>query len=280
MPDTHEYSAFTTTPDGGNPAGVVLDASTMAEEEMLATAARLGHSESAFAIPLDGDRRYRVRYFSPLAEVAFCGHATIAAAAALADVTGTGELVFETGAGEVRVDTAKDAEGRTTATLTSPVPGPLGDLDGPLLDELLAALRWSRDDLDPRYPPRVAHGGMFHPVLAVRTRGRLADLDYDFEALGALMAREDWITVQLVWAERDDRFYARDPFPPGGIVEDPATGAAAAAFGAYLRALDLLPASRRFTVLQGVDLGRPSRLDVEVPEEGGVRVGGPAVRMG
>ena len=59
------------------------------------------------------------------------------------------------------------------------------------------------------------------------------------------MAARDWTTVQLVWREDADAFHARDPFPPGGVVEDPATGAAAAAFGGYLRALGLVEPRRR-----------------------------------
>jgi PhzF family phenazine biosynthesis protein len=137
----------------------------------------------------------------------------------------------------------------------------------------------SPEDLDPRLPPHLASAGMRHLILAARTRERLAALDDDFAALGALMARADWITVALVHAERADRYHARNPFPPGGIVEDPATGAAAAALGGYLRTLGLLPAPPRFTVLQGEDMGRPSRLEVEVPPHGGVRVGGPATRL-
>ena len=68
----------------------------------------------------------------------------------------------------------------------------------------------------------------------MRERSLLAALDYDFPMLGALMAQRAWTTVHLVWAESRTLFHARDPFPPGGVIEDPATGAAAAAFGGYL----------------------------------------------
>nr|MBA2348136.1 PhzF family phenazine biosynthesis protein [Solirubrobacterales bacterium] len=87
-------------------------------------------------------------------------------------------------------------------------------------------------------------------------------------------------TVQLVWREGVDRFHARDPFPPGGVVEDPATGAAVAAFGGYLRALELVAPPVELTVLQGVDMDRPSRLLVGLDEgAGGVRVTGGAVAI-
>ena len=79
MPEILRLTAFTDDPNGGNPAGVVLDATGLSEAEMLKIAADLGYSESAFAIQRpDGD--YDVRYFSPEMEVPFCGHATIATA--------------------------------------------------------------------------------------------------------------------------------------------------------------------------------------------------------
>ncbi len=100
-------------------------------------------------------------------------------------------------------------------------------------------------------------------------------------ALTALMARLDWTTIDLVWRESPTVFHARNPFPPGGVVEDPATGAAAAAFGGYLRELGLVRAPATLTVHQGVDMGRPSTITVTVPAEPdtGIGVTGTAVRL-
>lgn len=90
------YTAFSADPAGGNPAGVVLDASELDSAAMLAVAAELGYSESAFLTAPDGRGGYTTRYFSPKAEVPFCGHATVAAAIALAERDGPGDLVFST----------------------------------------------------------------------------------------------------------------------------------------------------------------------------------------
>jgi PhzF family phenazine biosynthesis protein len=255
--DVLRYTAFSDRPTGGNPAGVVPDAAGLPDERMLAIAAELGYSETAF---VDGDD---IRYFSPLAEVPFCGHATVATAVALAERDGPGEVVFETRNGPVPVSSRLDDQGRITATLTSVAPR-VEELAGADLDEALAALGWAREDLDPDLPPRVAFAGASHLVIAAATRERLADLDYDFDRLGALMAARDWTTVQLVWREEPTRFHSRNPFPPGGVVEDPATGAAAAAFGAYLRELGLIEPPATVTILQGEDLGRPGRLLVDI----------------
>jgi PhzF family phenazine biosynthesis protein len=96
------------------------------------------------------------------------------------------------------------------------------------------------------------------------------------------MLGREWTTVQLLWRSADDPdvFHARDPFPPGGAVEDPATGAAAAALGGYLRALGLVEPPASITVLQGEDMGMPARLDVRIPAGGGgIDVTGAAVRL-
>ena len=273
------YSAFDRDGEGGNPAGVVLDAADATEEWMQRTAAEVGYSETAFLVADLGPRHHRIRYFSPLAEVAFCGHATIATAVALAGRDGIGEFVLTTPAGDVVVDTAVE-DGRVAATLTSVAPA-VREVEPGDLETALEALGWGAADLDPALPPRIAFAGNDHLVLAAATRARLADLDYDQAALGAFMADRGWTTVHLVWRADDTRFHARDPFPPGGVREDPATGAAAAAFGAYLRELGLVEAPARITLHQGEDMGRPSRLRVAIPAgaDSGIRVGGTATEI-
>ncbi|MGY1772754.1 PhzF family phenazine biosynthesis isomerase [Blastococcus sp. SYSU D00813] len=276
-PEVLRYAAFADDPAGGNPAGVVPDARGMTAERMLAVAAGVGYSETAFLVP-GADGHVGVRYFSPRAEVAFCGHATVAAAVVLAEREGPGRRVFDTAAGPVEVVTRRTAGGAWQASLTSvpPVTVALPDADRAAL---LAALRWSDADLDPALPPRVSSAGNRHPVLAAATRARLADLDYDYPALDALMAARGWTTVALVWRESETVFVARNPFPPGGVVEDPATGAAAAALGGYLRAGGHVPLPARVTVRQGEDMGRPGVLLVDVPADpaAGIRVTGTAV---
>ncbi|MER5632118.1 PhzF family phenazine biosynthesis protein [Streptomyces nitrosporeus] len=273
------YTAFSSDPDGGNPAGVVLDAAGLDDGAMLAVAADLGYSETAFLTEPDGRGGHTVRYFSPKAEVPFCGHATVAAALALAERDGPGDLVFTTAAGPVPVGVVRTG-GELHATLTSVEPHVLGVTDGDLA-EALAALDWSAADLDPALPPRIAYAGARHLVLAAATRERLAGLAYDFTRLETLMHRLDLTTLQLVWRESADVFHVRDPFPVGGVVEDPATGAAAAAFGAYARELALVPDDAVLTLHQGADMGRPGTLTVELrPGDPRVRVSGTGTRIG
>jgi PhzF family phenazine biosynthesis protein len=91
------------------------------------------------------------------------------------------------------------------------------------------------------------------------------------------MLREGLTTLQLVWRESPSVFHSRNPFPVGGIVEDPATGAAAAALGGYLRAIGAVPVPGTITIFQGQDMGRPSQIHVEIPKAGGIVVSGEAV---
>jgi PhzF family phenazine biosynthesis protein len=267
MTEVLRLAAFTDRPEGGNPAGVVLDASALSEEEMQRIAAEVGYSETAFVTAADGDA-LDVRYYSPLAEVPFCGHATIATGVAWGERHGAGTLALNTRAGLVELDVG---DGVAALVSVEPRTEPLEDLD-----ELLAALGWRGEELDDALPPRVAYAGAFHPVLGTSSE-RLAALEYDFERLGALMASRDWTTIQLVHREGPAEFRARNPFPPGGVVEDPATGAAAAAFGGYLRELGLVDVPATITIHQGIELGRPSLLRVDIPEAGGIRVSGSAV---
>lgn len=270
MTEILRLAAFTDDPAGGNPAGVVLDASALSAVQMLAIAAEVGYSETAFLFP-SHDGSHPIRYFSPLAEVPFCGHATIATAVAFAERTGATNLQLSTAAGPVSVTMS---DGTATLTSVEPRSEPLADPSA-----LLATLGWTPSDLDPDLPIHVAYAGAFHPVVAVRSRELLAELDYAFDAASALMAEQGWTTLQLIHRADATTFHSRNPFPPGGVVEDPATGAAAAALGGYLRTIGAVEPPATITVHQGVDLGRPSVITVTIPASGGMDVRGGAVTL-
>lgn len=282
-------SAFPAAPAGGNPAGVVLDARGLDEARMQRIAAEVGYSETAFAVDpaMGGDARHvRVRYFSPTAEVPFCGHATIALSVALAERLGTGAFRFATPAGEVEIATSPGSAA-PEASFTSVEPS-VRELPADAARELLDLLGVTRDDLDPRWPLREAFAGNAHPVVALR-RGDVFDgLAFDPDALRALMDRAGWpgtvTVVRFPDGDSDDsgeaRVEARNLFPVGEITEDPATGSAAAALGAYVRELRGASAPARLVVDQGRHVGRPSVLTVDIPPRGGITVSGTALPIG
>ena len=274
------YAAFTVDGKGGNPAGVVLDATSLDAAQMQVIATEVGDSETAFLVARDTRPNvYDVRYFSPAQEVPFCGHATIASAIALAERSPADVLIFHAAAGFVSIATFQNDKGELVAELTSVAPR-VSQPPPDLLLAILGALRWSADDLDPDYPELLANAGAEHLVLVTKTRQRLADLDYDFDDLAKVMHQYGLVTVLLVWPETKNRYHARNPAAGLGVVEDPATGAAAAAFGGYLRELAMIGENAEFTISQGVDMGRPSEIAVSViAGEPGVRVAGAAHRI-
>ena len=269
-------SAFSSDPSGGNPAGVWIGSSLPAPDAMQKIAADVGYSETAFIAPASGFER-TIRYYSPEAEVSFCGHATIASGVVLGETHGDGTYRFESAVGEVVV-TVGMRDGKREATLTSVEPRYEAVPDS-LLAAALDSLGWSPADLDPAIPPARAYAGAWHLVLATRSESRLDRLDYDFDGLKRLMLDDGLTTVQLVRRERPDLYHSRNPFPVGGVVEDPATGAAAAALGGYLRDAGLVETPATVLVRQGEAMGRPSRLTVDIPTSGGIRVSGTAVRL-
>jgi PhzF family phenazine biosynthesis protein len=279
-PTIHRLAAFTDRPDGGNPAGVVVTDEALADRDMLTIAGEVGYSETAFLVPqgASSDRRYATRYFSPEVEVSFCGHATIAAAVLLGSTLGPDTYTFETGQGPVRVEVRSTSKA-TSATLTSVTPH-VDPAPDDLIEEALGSLGWSRAQLDASYVPAVAYAGARHLVLMVATREALADIHYDFERLRVAMTHHDLTTVALLYREHVTRFHARNLFPPGGVIEDPATGAAAAAFGAYLRSRTSVETPATIDIEQGTDMGRPSHLQVHIPPGGaGIQVTGTAVTL-
>lgn len=270
----YRRSAFTDNPKGGNPAAVWVGETLPSVDVMQRIAAEVGYSETAFVVPNSGQNR-TIRYYSPEMEVPFCGHATIATGVVLGEIEGDGTYRLATAVGEDSI-TVKFKDGMGEAALTSVEPK-YTEASDVLVNEALSVLGWESSDVDGSIPPAKAYAGAWHLVLAINDRRRLANLHYDFERLKALMLREGLTTLQLVWRESTNVFHSRNPFPVGGVVEDPATGAAAAALGGYLREAKLIDTPAIILIRQGEAMGRPSRLTVEIPATGGVVVKGTAV---
>jgi PhzF family phenazine biosynthesis protein len=130
-------------------------------------------------------------------------------------------------------------------------------------------LKWNADELDERFPVRIANAGNDHPIIVARLRERLSNLKYDFYGLKELMIEHGWTTIQLLHATDDTvkLWSSRNPFPTGGVYEDPATGAAAAAFGGYLRDLGKCLVGDVVLIHQGDDMGSPSLIKLEIGPE-------------
>ncbi|CTQ34679.1 PhzF family phenazine biosynthesis protein [Jannaschia rubra] len=272
--DVRRIAAFSHDSAGGNPAGVVLLDAPARRADMARVAAEVGYSETAFAVPDgDGDRSWRVRYFSPESEVPFCGHATIALGAALGARYGAGTYRLLLNDAEITVD-AEPTGADMAATLVSPPTRSRPATEAERRDAL-ALFGLSFSDLDDRLPPARIHAGADHVVLVLADRARLASMNYDLDEGRRIMRLHGLVTIMLVHVKDEQAFVARNAFASGGVPEDPATGAAAAAFAGYLRDRGWRHGGR-LTIRQGEDMGAPSVIAVRLTDIAGspVRVSG------
>lgn len=270
-------SAFSDSQQGGNPAGVVIADALPSRELMQQIAADVGYSETVFASP-QKDREWTARYFSPESEVPFCGHATIALGAALAERFGAGTHKLHLS--ETSITVEGEAVGDLfSAALQSPPTSnePVGQ---DMLNAALELFGQVSDDLDERYAAARLHAGADHLLLALKDRQQLAHMTYDLAEGRAFMNANRLVTIMLVWAENDRLFHVRNAFASGGVLEDPATGAAAAAFAGYLRDKGLLTAGD-INLVQGEDMGLRSLLKASFSDEVGssIRISGTARTM-
>lgn len=245
----------------------------LSAEPMLSIAAEVGFSETAFAVRTDDPTTWRVRYFAPAMEVPFCGHATIALGAVLAREVGPGSYGLQLNEGQISVAARQEGE-LFSATLQSPGTShrALGETD---LTALLDLFGYRRADLAGFIPPALIHAGAQHVVLPLNSREALARMAYDFEAGKTLMEAMGLVTVLFAYQESEQVYHARNAFAAGGVAEDPATGAAAAAFAGHLRDAGLSEV-RQLTLYQGQDMGVPSVLNIDSSGEVGspISVGG------
>lgn len=260
---------FTDRRFGGNQLAVFPDARGLSDVEMQALAAEFNLSETTFVLPpSDPAHTARVRIFNRVTEMPFAGHPNVGTAYVLAQQgrDRDGELAFEELAGLVRVRVVRDAAGAVTGTaIAAPQPLSLG----PELAaaDVAACAGLATDDVvtAAHRPVRASVGMPF--VLAEVTQDALGRALPDLARFRALAAATPALGGRLAIY-----FYARDPADPArirarmfapmsGTWEDPATGSAATPLGALLLSFtDAVEA--RFDILQGVEMGRPSRLTV------------------
>lgn len=269
--------AFTTEPLSGNPAGLVPDADGLGDESMAAIARELNASETAFLSTDAGGRR--IRYFTPTGEIDLCGHATVAAGAWLSAEgrIEDGEHAFETNAGTLGIEVADgtvwmDGEPATVSEI---------DLGYDRIAAALGADPATLTDIGADLPLATASTGLGYLVVPVNFLEALSGLDPDHGAIAELTAELDVTGVYAFTFDTLDReptLHGRMFAPGVGIDEDPVTGTASGAVGAYLREFeafdDELP--EELLLEQGHFVDRPGRVRVR-PRTDPIAVGGTAV---
>jgi PhzF family phenazine biosynthesis protein len=269
--------AFTSEPLSGNAAGVVPDAEGLDAEQMQAVANELGASETAFLLPSD-DADRKVRYFTPTQEVDLCGHATIASHGFLAEA---GELdaeaTLETNVGVLDIDIEDGTVWMTQDTADVE----RVDLDYERVADALGADPATLEDIGADLPLATATTGLPFLVVPVNFLEGVSNLDPDMSAVADLTEE---VGVTGIYAftfdalDADSTLHGRMFAPAAGVDEDPVTGTASGAVGAYLREVRAfdgeLPEEMVFE--QGHFVDRPGTVRVRARADP-VSVGGRAV---
>ena len=277
-PDVVRVAAFCDGGEGGNPAGVRVmgkGEGFPTEAEMLAEAAAVGYAETAYLVHHDEEgaatppTAFKIRFFAPEMEIAFCGHATIASAAVLGKRFGAGNYSLHLISGDV-LSVAATAD--MSASFVSPK---MWTRDAPedVTEEYLSVFNISEEELEEGYPIQVVGTTISHFAVFVKEQGFLEKAEYNFDAAKLLMLRDDIKTVSMLHRRDDGVFLSRNFFPPGGVYEDPATGSAAAALAGYLRDIKHIKDDHNTAVvLQGhyMTPSQPSRIEVSWTPETGV----------
>jgi PhzF family phenazine biosynthesis protein len=257
-----KISAFSYNNEGGNPAGVLFTDEMLSDEKMLDIASEVNYSETAFLVK-QGDF-FRIRYFSPETEIAFCGHATVASGSSLGEKFGLGKYDLILNDGQIQIEVSQK-DGKSFTSINS-VPTHSKDIDENFVNSVLSAFKLNRTDLDEKYPVKIAFSGNNHLIVFVNDKQKLQEMEYDFEKTKELMEKEQIVTISILYTIGDDIYHSRNAFAYGGVYEDPATGSAAIALGEYLRNTGIKKEGE-IEILQGFDMKQPSQLFVSFTKE-------------
>lgn len=261
--------AFTDRPFGGNPAGVVLlDGDAFPQEELMRyIAAELRYSETAF-VRRHSDKEFTLRYFTPLAEVELCGHATIATFSLLHQEAGiTGRCLCHTKAGDLSIE----IDDRVMMQMATP--------------RIVRTIDDAKDvyhaigiaDFQPSLPVQIAYTGLPDLMIPVSDVATLQALNPDMEAITAITRQQEAVSFHVfAFGEDGHTAHVRDFAPLYGVPEESATGTANAALTHYLQQNGCLPPTGDFSFLQGEAMGRPSVVATRVTADGSIYVGGTA----
>lgn len=296
-----QFDVFTDKSFCGNPLAVFPEAEGISDERMMQIAREMNLSETVFVLPADKENVLRrLRIFTPMREIPFAGHPIVGTWTALAqeDVvpvpeggTGWQRIFHEVGIGVLPVDIEFKDGKPVQVEMTQGKFQILAEIDdGQEQAELARALGLAREDLDEDLPIQVITTGLSCLAVPVRSLADLRDIHINSNLLAEIYQRYGATgchaftreTLEVGASRAHARFFA----PADNIPEDPATGSACGALGAYLvhhGGLNLEPEDGRykFVIEQGDFIHRPSRINLNVKGAAGnveeVKVGGPAV---
>jgi trans-2,3-dihydro-3-hydroxyanthranilate isomerase len=286
-----QVDAFTDSPLTGNPAGVVVKADGLTDQQMQLVAQEMAVSETAFVLaPTTPAADLRIRWFTPRTEVPLCGHATIASFHALAEDCmyrmadpGIYHFKLECKSGILPVTVEKNAQ-RTKVLLGLSAPQFVRAGQHKL--DMLRILKISLDEIENRMPLVIAANDLFVPIRRLHT---IFSMKPNFAAMSQFLANRSLLGLCVFTTETVDRvstFHSRFFAPTIGIDEDPVTGSANGPLGAYLLEQGKVEATGDSVTLigeQGDVIGRRGRVSVQMRVEGrraiSLYIGGTAVTV-
>jgi trans-2,3-dihydro-3-hydroxyanthranilate isomerase len=289
----HTADVFTTERFGGNQLAVIPEATGLTPAQMQQIAREFNYSETVFILPpRDPSCLARLRIFTPDEELPFAGHPTIGAAFVLhrlagqAGGAGGDSILLDEDAGPVQVAIETGPAGSFRATLTTPRLPEYRSLEIPATDLARVIGLPTAELLGGDYHPQAVSCGLPFLIIPLRSRAAVGGLQLDLALWQRLLA-PTWAPMLALFSFEDGSaadLHVRVLCPGLGISEDPATGSAAAALGGYLAPRHPLDnGSLRWTIEQGIEMGRPSRLEVAVDKLDSritaVRVGGSAIAV-
>jgi trans-2,3-dihydro-3-hydroxyanthranilate isomerase len=296
---TYRYlhlDVFTDRPFEGNQLAVFLEPAGLTAAEMQRIAKEMAFSESTFILPRESsDSDIRMRIFTPGDELPMAGHPTIGSTFALAAegviAAGCEQFVFGLGVGPTPVSLSWKGDALDFVWMTQKPPSVSGRVRD--ADAFAAAVDLAPDDLQRNLPIEAVSCGVPFLFAPLTTRSAVDRASMNRSAYRDALRQSGLdelplfvFTLDRPGAAQDESVYSRMLAPGLGVSEDPATGSASGPLGCYLWIHQLLPSTtlEHFVSLQGVQMGRPSRLHVSIEgtERGvsRVRVGGRSVIVG
>ncbi len=273
-------NSFAKTPEGGNPAGVVLE-SDLTEAQMLAIAKEVGFSETAFLNKV-GEKNYKIRYFTPAAEVDLCGHATIATFSLLKTkgLVEEGEYNLNTKAGEIKITITAD-----NVFMTQILPEFSEIIPA---NEAAKCFGLNECDLDPNFPVQVVSTGLRDIILPVKNLETLLTMKPNFTKIIELSKKYNSVGIHAFTLETKfgAAAHCRNFAPLYDIPEESATGTASGALASYLFNHGTIEVSSAKNIIfeQGYSMDKPSEilvhLEIKDNEIASVNVGGIALLAG
>jgi len=261
---------FTDTPLAGNQLAVFTDGREVDDETMQRLAREMNFSETVFVLPPESGGHARIRIFTPSAELPFAGHPVLGSAFVLGAPLQLGEIVLETGAGNIPVTLEREGARIVFGWMRQPIPKWEPFADAEELQELMGVRS--------RLPVEVYDLGPHHVFLELESEDEVAALTPDFTALGRLT--EAGVNC---FAGSGRNWKTRMFAPVHGVAEDPATGSAAGPLAIHLARHGRIDFGDEIEISQGIELGRPSKLYARVEGSGDeierVEVGGSAVTV-